>query len=261
MVSYIGDNMSADSFFMTTSRQYARQCWHALALLWMLTWMYRTRCWCQGGWHCKLAWTYTLRTYTKFIAKHTYVSINNFLFICTTCCNYKAANLHRPSLPVGMCYRTFEKNNVQCEDKITSHLKIETTPISAAACRTTCHFFFVRPLLWHSPLATVQNNSHSITTSVSRFLCNGLLKFNHYAKKITSRNEDAISLHFLGSEEVLVDQQFLALPPSLQWISWPSWKRHFSQHVRTDFRTVRVFYDSRHERYGRHPHLLAKTSE
>ena len=59
IVSWIGDNMYGDSFFMTTSRQYACQRWHALALLWTLTWMYETRCWRQGGWQSRWAWAYT----------------------------------------------------------------------------------------------------------------------------------------------------------------------------------------------------------
>ena len=162
-----------------------------------------------------------------------------FLFISTICCNYKHAVLHKPELPIGMCYGTFGKTNVLCKDKITSHPQNWRCMhlCYLIAMNTWSHLYytynykliqyrprhvvwhvissFARPLSLYSPLATFQNNSHRTTTSVSQFLCSGLPIYNHYVKKITSRIEDIISVPFLGLEEVWVDPQFLALPPSL----------------------------------------------
>ena len=59
MVSWTKDNMSGDSFFMTISRQYACERWHALALSRTHTLTYGTRYWCEGGWHSRWAWAYT----------------------------------------------------------------------------------------------------------------------------------------------------------------------------------------------------------
>ena len=199
----------------------------------------------------------------KKIPKYTYVVINKFIFISTRCCSYKPAVLHKPELPVGMCYRTFRKTNVLCEDKITSHLQnwrcmhlcylivmnawshlyytYNYELIRYRPRHVTRHVIssFAHPLSLHSPLATFQNDSHSTTTSVSQGLCNGLPIYNHYVTKITSRNGDIISLPLLDLEEVWVDPQFLAPPPLLQWIWRPSWKRHSSQHVGAGFQSSR----------------------
>ena len=55
------------------------------------------------------------------------------LFTSTTCCNKKVAILHTTSLPVGMCYRINRKTNVLCQDKITSHPKIDFACIYATS--------------------------------------------------------------------------------------------------------------------------------
>ena len=47
-------------------------------------------------------------------------------------------------------------------------------------------------------------------------------------KKITSTNENIYFLFFLNLWEVWVDQRLLALPPSLLWISPPSWNLYLS---------------------------------
>ena len=129
---------------------------------------------------------------------------------------------------------------------------------------------FVRPLSWHSPLATSQNDPHSTMMCVSEFYAY-IINICRLYKKMTSINENIFSLPFLDLGEAWVDQRFLAPPPSLLWILRPSWNVHFFQHIGAGFWTVRglphlhanmlhinVFKKTirdMSERYGWHPYL------
>ena len=115
---------------------------------------------------------------------------NFFLLISRTYCNYKAAVLYKMSLPIGMCYKI--------NGKTTFYVTTKSLGTQNWLCMHLCYLIimnawcrlyytynlellwyrprhvissFARPFSWHSPLATSQNNLHSIKTSVSEFLC------------------------------------------------------------------------------------------
>ena len=79
-----GDNMSADSFFMMTSRQYTCQRWHALAMSCMLIWTYGIRCWHQGGWLSRWTWiqkehVHKLLQNTHMLPENVFIHFHNML--------------------------------------------------------------------------------------------------------------------------------------------------------------------------------------
>ena len=95
-----------------------------------------------------------------------------------------------------------------------------------------CVRFRSTPRLLHSK--TIHIASQRVLVSFIAYITNIYI----LCKENTSTNKNTFSFSIMDFGEVKVDQQFLALLPSLLWILWPPWNVHFSQHDGVDFRIV-----------------------
>jgi hypothetical protein len=144
-----------------------------------------------------------------------------FLFIFITCCNQKAAVIHKTSLPVGMCYRTKKKTIFYAMTKSLATPKLTLHAFMLSHCHERMMSFIL----------CIQLGTTSIPAFILLFVhFRGTLRLLHpkmihiaprrvfvsskhtlpiyvdCAKKITSTNKNIISLYFMNLKEVWVDQ-------------------------------------------------------